>query len=91
MLGKFFAITLNYKDGPRTEAIQKALSGYDWLRFSSNTYYVYSFSHDAKVLYDLIRPLLGKTDDILVVELSIANRQGWASKIAVDWLQKARA
>ena len=90
MLGRFFVITINYKDGLKNDAVQKALGAFDWMRFASNTYYVYSYITNAKALYDLIKPVLDPKDDVLVVEANLANRQGWASKVAVEWLQQAR-
>ena len=91
MVGKFFVITLNYKGGQKSEAIQGALAAFEWMRFASNSYYVYSNHQRASELYEIVRPVLDPTDDILVVEVSIANRKGWASKVAVDWLNRARA
>lgn len=91
MLGKFFVITINYKGGIKTDAIQQALGSHDWLRFSSNTYYVYSYLLDATMIYNIVRPVLDPKDDILVVEANVANRHGWASQVAVNWLKKARS
>ena len=91
MFGKFFIITINYKGGLKSDAIQQALGAHDWLRFSANTYYVYSYILDASGIYNLVRPVLDPKDDIVVVEANLANRHGWASKVAVDWLKKARS
>jgi hypothetical protein len=91
MIGQFFVISLNC--GPRkapNAAIEKALSSYDWLRFSNDTYYVYAYFSKPSEIYDIVKPLLHNADLILVTQTLPETRMGWTSKIAIDWFEKIR-
>lgn len=91
MLGKFYVITLNCSNrSVPNEAIERALEAYDWLRFAPDSYYVYTYTQTAETIYRIIKPILNEQDLILVGEIAVANRHGWASSIAVEWFQKPR-
>ena len=61
--------------------------GVDWLRFSGTGYLVHT-QLTAESLYHIVKPLLHPNDFVLVCEANLPNRQGWASKVAIDWIKK---
>ena len=86
----FYVIMLNFKSGaPPTEQIEKLLDKVtiDWLRFAANQYIAY-YDGDSKPLSDAIRRVISPDANILVLPVSLHNRSGWASILAVNWLKK---
>lgn len=87
---KFFTIMLNCAARPvPNDKIQGVLdrASLDWLRYSPNQYLL-KFDGEAINIYSAIKPVLHSEDNLLVMEVNIANRWGWASKLATDWIRK---
>lgn len=91
MLEQFFVVTINCgaRKAPNG-AVELALSGYDWLRFSRESYYVHAYVAGPNEIYNMLKPILHSDDLILVVQVLPDTRMGWTSKIAVDWFEKFR-
>jgi hypothetical protein len=90
-MSKHYIILMNHRGSKTapTEQIEKTLDSLviDWLRFAPNQYLVYS-AVEQQQLYTTVKPLLHVDDSILVLEVSLDNRAGWAPPVAVTWLRK---
>jgi hypothetical protein len=93
MAGKFFVVTLNCAARPvPNDAIERMLGSYDWLRFSADTYYVYSQTVTNPMnVYALVKSVIHADDQVVVVEIQPQQRYGWTSQVAIEWFNKARA
>ena len=89
-MAKHYAVLLNTKGAlPTNESIESALATVvtDWLRFAKGQYLVYT-NHDAEAVSNAVRPLLLAGDHIIVLEVNLGNRFGWASNLAINWIKK---
>jgi hypothetical protein len=91
-VAKFFAILLGLKGVPPTpfETIERVLDKQtvDWLRLAGGQYIVKGFGDHPEPIYDALKPILGASDNILVIEVNLANRYGWMAQIGIDWINK---
>jgi len=90
MMGKrHLHIGFNWGDGdPRistlTPIFNKAI---DWIRYAPNCWIVWT-SSSPETWYGRLKPLLGEKDSLFIVEINVAERQGWLSRSIWDWLKK---
>ena len=92
MAGSFYVVSLNCAARPvPNDAIERMLSSYDWLRFSGDTYYVYSATPTQPMnIYALVKAVLHAEDQVVVVEIKAEARYGWTSQVAIDWFNRPR-
>jgi len=62
----------------------------DWVRYSPNSYILYTTT-SVQTWYTRLRRILDEKENIFVVELNIENRQGWLPKSVWEWLRKDRS
>lgn len=91
---KRLSIIINYKGSgsPRTKEVEAELDRHvsDWVRFAPN-FYVVETQVDPGLIYAGLKPLLHDDDSVLLLEVEIHRRWGWAPKLVVDWLSKHAA
>jgi hypothetical protein len=92
MTAKFLHVSINSKGRALPyESIENVLDkAKDWVRYSPNSYILYTTT-SVQTWYTRLRRILDEKDNIFVVELNIENRQGWLPKSVWEWLRKDRS
>jgi hypothetical protein len=92
MTTRFLHISFYFSDGDDRISHLKPIfkKALDWCRYAPNCWIVYT-SSSAERWYERFRPFISDEDRLLIVEISLDERQGWLSRSTWDWLDKDRS
>ena len=84
-----YIVYVSTKVGKNPSAsIESAIKDLEWARLRGGDAYLVFGETSPKDLRDLIRPLLGDSGHILVIEVNAKNRSGFLATSTVDWIKK---
>ncbi|MDR3428782.1 hypothetical protein [Silvimonas sp.] len=59
----------------------------DWLRFARGQYLI-AAEGGPEPIFEAVRKSIKLNDDVVVIEINLSNRMGWASNLAINWIKK---
>jgi hypothetical protein len=87
---QFLHISFIFKEAPNLSLLDAAMNkALDFTRYSETCWIVYT-SNDAKRWYKRLKPAIGAKNNVLIVKLDIAERQGYMPSDFWAWLKKPR-
>jgi len=85
---KLLHISFHFYDRPKIDELEKTFdTAFDWLRYTSNCWIVYT-ARSPQDWYLLLKPHLHPNDHILIYKIDPNVRYGYMPKWVWEWLNK---
>jgi hypothetical protein len=91
-MNRFLLITFTFNEGlPKVQELEPILNALapDWLRFSFNSWIVWTARPASDFLYAL-KPAIGASDSVLIAKLDLSDRNGWQPRWIWEWMDRKR-
>jgi len=90
-MNKYLHVTLNFRASvPSAQLLDSTFNiADDWVKYAPNCWILWTSRPSSDWFY-FLKPLLGPDDQMLIVGLDMAERNGWLPQWIWEWIDKKR-